>query len=126
MKENGRGGARGQVTFGLFMIVAGVVLVLDHLGIVQIGSFGSWWPLLVVALGLGKILSPRPERDLAEGVMLVLLGAWFLSVVHQWMGLTWRNSWPLIFVAFGAKTVFRALVPAPPKAAAAGQEEFHA
>jgi hypothetical protein len=124
MTKRGRGDARGSVTIGLFMIAAGVVLVLDHLGVVQIGGFGLWWPLLVVTIGLGKILSPRPERDAAEGVMLILLGAWFLSAVHHWMGLTWRNSWPLIFVAFGAKTVLRALIPPSPKAVE--QEEFHA
>lgn len=124
MKRSGRRDARGSVTIGLFMIVAGVVLVLDHLGLVQIGSLGSWWPLLVVAIGLGKIVSPVPERDLAEGVMLMLLGGWFLSVVHHWMGLTWRNSWPLIFVAVGAKTVVQALMPRAPRVAE--QEEFHA
>ena len=124
MKKDGRRDARGSVTIGLFMIAAGMVLVLDHMGVVQIGSIGSWWPLLVVAIGLGKIVSPVPERDLAEGVMLMVLGAWFLSVVHYWMGLTWRNSWPLAFVAIGAKTVLQALVPPAPRGA--GQEELHA
>jgi Na+-transporting methylmalonyl-CoA/oxaloacetate decarboxylase beta subunit len=124
MTKRGRGDARGNVTIGLVMIAAGIVLVLDHLGVVQNGGFGLWWPVLVMAIGLGKILSPLPERDAGEGVMLVLLGVWFLSAVHHWLGLTWRNSWPLIFVAMGAKTVFRALMPPSPKAAA--QEEFHA
>jgi len=124
MKKNGRGDARGKVTIGLFMIAGGVVLVLDHLGIVQIGSFSLWWPLLVITVGLGKIMSPHPERDTPEGVMLILLGAWFLGVVHHWMGLTWRNSWPLIFVAVGAKTVLQALMPRPSRAVE--QEEFHA
>ena len=124
MKKSGRRDARGSVTIGLFMIAAGMVLLLDHLGVVQIGSFSLWWPVLVAAVGLGKILSPLPERDTAEGVMLMLLAAWFLSAVHHWLGLTWRNSWPLIFVALGAKTVLRALMPPSPKAV--DQEEFHA
>jgi hypothetical protein len=124
MKRSGRRDARGSVTLGLFMIAAGGLLVLDHLGLVQIGSFSSWWPVLVAAIGLAKILSPVPERDLPEGVMLILMAGWFLSVVHHWMGLTWRNSWPLIFVAVGAKTVLQALMPRAPRAAE--QEEFHA
>src|SRR5262245_46803645 len=121
MKKDGRRDARGSVTIGLFMIVAGAVLVLDHLGFVQIRSFGLWWPLLVMVIGLGKIMSRVPERDLPEGVMLILMGAWFLSVVHHWMGLTWRNSWPLIFVAVGAKTVLQALKPRAPRVE---EEEF--
>ncbi len=116
---------RGQVTFGLFLIVAGAAMVLDHLGIVQIGSISSWWPFLVMAIGVGKILTPEPGRDVPEGAMFILLAVWFLGCVHHWYGLTWRNSWPLVFVALGTKTVLQAIAPRSPKSAP-GQEEFHA
>jgi len=114
MKERGRGDGLRQVTTGLVMIAGGAALVLDQMGVIEIGSLASWWPLLVVLLGLGKATAPPDERDPAEGVNLMLIGVWLLICVHHWMGLTYRNSWPLIFVAFGSKMVLRALMPAPP------------
>ena len=112
---------------GLIMIAAGILLVLAQLGTVEIGSLGAWWPLLLVLFGIVKATGPRPERDLPEGAMLVLLGGWMLCVVHHWYGLTWRNSWPLIFVALGAKTVLRALAPRAPKSGATEvREDLHA
>ena len=118
MKEGGRGSSVGQITIGLVMITAGIVLVLDQQGVIEIGPLSHWWPLILVWIGLAKAAAAPGERDIAEGVMLVLLGAWLLSCVHHWLGLTYRNSWPLIFVAFGSKTVLQALLPAPPSARA--------
>ena len=130
MSEKPHGKGRGQVTIGLVLIVVGLSLVLDHLGVIAIGSFAQWWPAVVLVLAVGKLVSPPPERDVPEGVMLLLLGAWFLCVVHDWYGLTWRNSWPLIFVALGAKTVLRALAPRTPHGSKSGatevREDIHA
>ena len=123
MTSGGRGDGARAVTTGLFMIAAGVLLILDQQGVVEIGSVGSWWPLLLVALGLWKATAPRGERDAGEAAMLILLGGWLLGCVHHWLGLTYRNSWPLIFVAIGAKMTLRALAPRAPGAGASGAEE---
>ena len=71
----------------------------------KIALFG--WPL--VTLVLFALMRPRRARHVGEGVMFVLLGAWFLIASNGAYGLGWHNSWPLALVAIGAGSVARAL-----------------
>ena len=123
MRARKRGGGPKQAFTGLLMMAAGVVLLLDQQGVIEIGSIGRYWPLLLVVLGLWKVLAPREERDVAGGAMLVVFGSWILACTHQWLGLTYWNSWPLVFVAIGVRMIIGALIPAPLARVAAPDEE---
>jgi hypothetical protein len=127
MTKRGRGNGLRQTTTGLLMMAAGVVLLLDQQGIIEIGSIGHWWPLVLVALGLWKVTGPDGERDVAGGAMFMVFGVWFLACNHHWMGLTFENSWPLVFVVMGVRIIVKALTPRRSAAAAAGvKEDDHA
>lgn len=127
MTKRGRGNGTRQATTGLLMMAAGVVLLLDQQGIIEIGSIGHWWPLVLVVLGLWKITAPDGERDAAGGAMFMAFGGWLLACNQHWLGLTYANSWPLVFVAMGVKMIVKALTPRHSAAAAAGvKEDGHA
>ena len=123
MRKRGRDDGARQATTGLLLMAAGVVLLLDQQGVIEIGSIGHWWPLVLVVLGLWKISAPEGERDAAGGAMLVVFGAWLLACNHHWMGLTYGNSWPLVFVAMGVKMMVKALTPGRSATAAADAKE---
>jgi len=126
MKGRRRESGQGEITFGLLMMAAGLALVLDQQGVLEVWQWNHWWPLVLVILGTWKIASPPEKRDAAGGAMLVVIGAWILACTHEWMGLTYRNSWPLILVAFGAKMVIEAITPVrPASGVAAGKESNH-
>jgi len=44
-----------NLTPGLILIAIGVIFLLSNFGI--IGSWGEWWPLILIAIGLGMLLS---------------------------------------------------------------------
>jgi len=125
-KEGRRNGLR-EATTGLLIMAAGVVLLLHQQGVIEIGPIGRWWPLVFVVLGLWKVTGPDGERDAPGGAMFLVFGAWFLACNHRWMGLTFGNSWPLVFVAMGVKIIVKALWPGRPvTAGAAAKEDGHA
>src|SRR6185436_1075183 len=95
-----RGGGR-QVATGMLLMAAGVVLLLDQQGLFEIGPVWRWWTLIPVAMGIWKVTAPRESRDLAGGVELMIFGAWLLACTRHWMGLSFINSWPLVFVGMG-------------------------
>jgi hypothetical protein len=112
-------GGLGQAVTGLLIMAAGVVLLLDQTGIIEIGSVGRYWPLVLVAFGIGAMTGPAEKRDVGGGAMLIVFGLWILACTQHWQGLTFRNSWPLVFVAIGIKMVLRALAPKRPALAPA-------
>jgi hypothetical protein len=92
--------------FSVFLIVAGIALFLANLNLLPINVHEIWdlWPLIFVAMGLGKIgRTPSPAAFLIGGI-LVTFGAIFTLVnigvirVHIHDG-----SWPLslLFIALG-------------------------
>ncbi len=53
------------VVWGLAFILVGAMMLLDRLGIIyfDFGHFiGTWWPLILVIIGIGMILDSGPRR----------------------------------------------------------------
>lgn len=91
----------GQLVLGAIVLLAGVVLLLDRLDVLQAGSVWSvFWPLLVIAVGLASLaLVPRawlgPLLVTALGVFW-LLGAF--DVVHV---SAWTYAAPIAIIVLG-------------------------
>ncbi len=107
----GSNGSQGQrrIIIGLLFIAAGTLFALDRLGGFGLGDIGQWWPLLVVLYGISRVAVPYRAGDLGHGISWALVGLWLLAVQLHWYGLTYRNSWPLLFVSSGVGMVVRAL-----------------
>jgi hypothetical protein len=82
----------------------GVTLLLDHLGLTDGFDYALFWPLVVIAIGLGK-LSQRGGDGRRHGGWWVFFGSWMLlSQLHVlWL----RDSWPLFLVAVGISMVWK-------------------
>ncbi|MGH7729876.1 MAG: LiaI-LiaF-like domain-containing protein [Candidatus Eiseniibacteriota bacterium] len=115
-----------QAIAGVLLMAGGVVLLLDQFGVIEIGSMWRWWPLVLVAMGLWKISAPGVKRDVGGGLELMIFGAWILACTRHWMGLTFMNSWPLVFVGIGVKMVVKSMAPARPPAPKNEKGEGHA
>ena len=49
-----------RLVLGLTVMLAGLVLALDSLGLVDGGAFFRFWPLALVAVGIVKLDVPGP------------------------------------------------------------------
>lgn len=111
---SGSGSLWGLIWGALFVAV-GVLLLLDHLGIVSSRVFFQFWPALMVLAG---IVSLRKRENRAWGFTLVLAGTVLqlnkLNILHVRI---W-DLWPLIFVAIGLMIIWNTLegrkISAPP------------
>jgi hypothetical protein len=90
---------------GLMIMGVGMALGLGRVGILEPRSAWHLWPLLLIGLGHGNLLTLRPDGR-RHGGGLLLIGVWcLLSELHIWRA---SDSWPLFLVAFGIRTVWTA------------------
>jgi len=124
MRSSRRGGG---AAFGIVLIVLGTLLLLERLDLIDpfiMRSVWDYWPLLFVAWGLFRIVQAESPRRVGGGVTTLGFGLWFMVSEFHWMGLTWRDSWPLVFVAIGSGIIVRTLLERTWKPSS-GAEEVH-
>ena len=61
--SNTRKSDSGLTAVALLLIGAGVILLLDNLGIVWIGRIWDLWPLALIAMGLAELLHWSRQRE---------------------------------------------------------------
>ncbi len=98
-----------RLFLGLIVIGVGVLFTLDKLGYMNAGEFWEYWPVFLIAIGLGRVIQPRATHGRGFGVFLLVLGVWFLlsnlDVIdhHVW------DFWPVLLVLLGITIVWRAI-----------------
>jgi predicted membrane protein len=96
-----------RVVLGLGVMLAGLVLALDSLGLVDGGALFRFWPLALVAVGIVKWLSPAPQR--MSALFWIVAGVAFLLVTLGRM--SFAGVWAVLLFLVGAKIAWKALRP---------------
>jgi len=109
----------GRFVAGAILIVLGVLFLLDNLDVLNAREVLRFWPLILIALGLTRLLAPRRPEDLTGAVVLLFLGGVFLlRTLHvPWFRL--RSVWPLLLVLIGGMIIWQGLRGRSSAAAAA-------
>ncbi len=100
-------GIASKLTWGLILIGLGLLFTaynLDWID-VQLRVVWEYWPLILVAVGLAKLIDPG-ERE--SGGWLILFGLYLLVNTLRLWGLHWGNSWSLILIVVGLMIIFQA------------------
>jgi hypothetical protein len=90
--------------FGLALIVLGTLLTLDRLGFADANAYWAYWPLLLVALGLGRLVGPVGPDERRHGGWLVFIGG--VLLLHTLHLFRLHDSWPLFVVAAGVSWIW--------------------
>jgi len=114
--ERIRGGRQNHglshLILGVGIVAVGVGLLLDQMGIYRIGDLWRYWPVILIALGLSKIVdSPMGGAKLWGGFMF-LIGCGFLADNFGLIHFSFNLIWPLAIIYFGASMLWRGLAPA--------------
>jgi predicted membrane protein len=91
---------------GLILVLIGTVVLLDHMGIISKQVIWTFWPIVLIVLGLVKVIEPRGR---IAGVVLLVVGAVFL--LHN-LGLTrlsWGDIWPMVLIGVGLMLIWTRL-----------------
>src|SRR5271154_5596506 len=74
MGRHHRSGSHG-LFFGAIVVAIGVLLLLDNLGIFRFHDVWQYWPVLLVAYGVSRIVDARSPSGYVWGGVMTLIGA---------------------------------------------------
>jgi uncharacterized membrane protein HdeD (DUF308 family) len=91
-----------RLFWGVLLVSAGLLLLLDPaLDFIHV-SVGRLWPLLLVVLGFAKMTGSRPRPH--GGLWLMIVGLWLLlNTLSDW---EYRETWPLLVVFMGMRMIW--------------------
>lgn len=98
----------GRLIVGGLLIFFGLLFTLDNFGVVDAGDVLAFWPMILIAIGLVRVVQPRQPGQRMFGIVMVGLGIFFQAQELGWTNLRFRDLWPLILVIVGGSLIWRA------------------
>jgi hypothetical protein len=104
MPDDPRPRAAPRLILGVFIVLTGIAMMLDQLGVGRVHYYvARFWPTVVIAIGLARLLRGT-RRGSTFSVVLIVGGAWLLLNTLGVVTLEpWQFIWPLVLVAVGAR-----------------------
>ena len=103
--------AASGIIFGGLIVAIGLFLLLDNLHIIRARDVWQFWPLILVAFGLARIVESRSPARLLWGGLIAGVGALLfldnLELLPPF--LDFNVIWPVVLIAFGGSMLFRAV-----------------
>lgn len=102
-----------HIVIGSFLVLAGAALLLENVGVIDIGPVWQFWPLILIGLGIARMRGASTRNDQGAGLWLILLGLWFAVSIFHIGGLTFHDTWPALFIVIGVSMVWKSLPGVP-------------
>jgi predicted membrane protein len=103
-------GDRGHVVLGIFVLLAGILFLLQNLGILYIRNIWQFWPLILIGVGTAHMLDSHTLRGRFWGMFILMLGLFFLANSLGYLPWDiWRLFWPAVLIFWGLAILARAL-----------------
>jgi predicted membrane protein len=105
------GSISAGLIFGFAIVAIGVLFLLDNFG-VPVGFLWGYWPVILIAIGLAKVVDSRDTSARTGGAIILLVG---LVLIADKVQLPFLNNvslwqlWPLALIAFGFMMLWGAL-----------------
>ncbi len=98
--------------FGLAIVAIGVLFLLDNFSGVPVGAVWGYWPIILIAVGLSKIVDNTNSAGRTGGAIVLLVGLVFLAdkiPLPFLNGISLWSLWPLAIIAVGVVMLVGAL-----------------
>ena len=100
--------ATPQILLGVLIILFGLLLTLDRLGVMDAGELLRYWPALVIVYGASRFFQPPGSRGRTWGGILMLAGTALLIDRLDLFDFQIASLWPVLLILGGAVIVSRA------------------
>lgn len=107
-RERQHSPAAGMV-FGLVVVLVGLGLLLENMGIVSFREVWKFWPVFLIVYGVSRALACKAMTSLIWGGAVALIGALLLLDNLEIIYFRFDYIWPLIIIAFGLSLLVRAI-----------------
>jgi predicted membrane protein len=103
---------------GVFLVIFGTVILLDHMGVISSEEVRKYWPLLLIAVGAIRFAE---ACNRAFSVLLMLAGGLLLLGNLGYVRLSWSEVWPILLIGAGLALIWsRFEMPKLPPVSAGG------
>ena len=97
----------GTAILGLGVVAAGIILTLDNLGMIRGEDLFSYWPLLVILVGVSHLVRPLGSRRIGTGLVWITAGGLLLLSNLGYLTFDVWDLWPLLLVIIGGSLMLR-------------------
>ena len=98
-----------KLIFGLAVVAAGVLFMLDNLDLVDADDFFVYWPAALILIGVAQLFAGGRQKGI-WGWILIFVGAWLLLYNLDYVDVEpWLFFWPVILVLVGINLILGAL-----------------
>src|ERR1700678_3401739 len=101
--------ARKRILWGLILVCAGCIFLLDRMDVLDMAEFWRFWPIVILLSGLVDVLAATTWKHIAEGLNQAVGGIWLFACFEHVWGFTFGNSWPVLLIGFGVTVMVGAL-----------------
>lgn len=106
MTTTEKGDVTPQLVIGLAVMLMGILLTLDVLGMVRAGDILRFWPAVLVVIGALTLTRSSDASTMVVGALQMLFGTWLLlTILHVLPSRSWRLFWPFLLIAGGGALV---------------------
>ncbi len=107
-RRHHRHGTGGIVIGGLIVLI-GLMILLDNLGIIRVHDVWRYWPVLLIVYGVSRVLDSHSPAGYVWGGVVTLAGALLLLDNLDILVFDFHLIWPLLLIAFGLSMLLRAM-----------------
>ena len=111
--SNGTAGAKPVLTprlvAGLCIVLLGVVLTFDRLGLVEADRVLRLWPAILIVIGALIVTNSAGSGRNINGIVLMIIGGWLLLTSIMVNVRFWELFWPLILILLGVNLARQAV-----------------
>jgi predicted membrane protein len=92
---------------GLVFVTVGAVFLLGNMGILDVNRIIRFWPVILIAAGLFKIVESGEDYAQSGGIFWVVVGGLFLLGNLGILRVAFRDLWPVVLIGIGALMLWR-------------------
>jgi len=99
----------GAMIPGIILIAIGALFLLDNLHIVHVSAWFAYWPVVLIAFGLVKLVDSTHTGGRIAGGVMMTVGGLFLADNLGYLRID--QMWPLILIAIGVFMLWNRMRP---------------
>jgi len=107
--KNGEHRPRKRMLWGVILIGAGCLFLVDRMDIYEVDEIWRFWPAIIAMAGVVEILSATRFKHVTSGFFNIVLGFWLYASMENLWGWTLGNSWPILMISFGITVAMNGL-----------------
>jgi hypothetical protein len=90
----------------LIVIGIGVLFLLNNLNILYVSDWARYWPVILIAIGLVKLVDANTPSGHVAGAIFVGVGAVLLGQTLGFLNVRMHDLWPLFLIGAGLLMLF--------------------